>query len=81
MISANESSGLEAFRDALSGTVIARLTPETKKREKAVKGRKNEIKPVVRDANGEGNGLDDAAELSDFVEVRQDEPRQYRTPF
>ena len=66
MIAADEVSNFELFRDCLSTVVIERLAPATTKPKKRVKGRKNEIKPVVREQNGET----DAAELSEFTEVR-----------
>jgi len=68
MIPEDEQSNFEAFRDCLSTVVIERLAPETAKPRKRVKGRKNEIKPVVQPQNGE-DGDTDARELSDFTEV------------
>nr|POE98271.1 uncharacterized protein yisb [Quercus suber] len=71
MIPASESANFKIFRDSLSTLVIGRLAPSsssqgaTKKR--AVKGRKNEIKPVVR--TQEETGEEQGAELSEFVEV------------
>lgn len=69
MIAEEESANFETFRDCLSTTTIQKLAPDGGgKAKKKVKGRKNEIKPVMRnDEEGEGN---DAAELGDFVEVR-----------
>lgn len=68
MIASEESYNLDIFRDCLSTTIIQKLAPDTGgKAKKKVKGRKNEIKPVVRSQEeGEGN---DAAELGDFTEV------------
>lgn len=67
MIASDEVSNFELFRDCLSTVVIERLAPANTKPKKRVKGRKNEIKPVVR---AEQNGETDAAELSEFTEVR-----------
>jgi len=69
MIPSNEVSNFELFRDCLSTVVIERLAPTTNKPKKRVKGRKNEIKPVIQPTN-EQNGETDAAELSEFTEVR-----------
>lgn len=66
MIPENEQSNFEIFRDCLSNVVIERLAPETAKPKKRVKGRKNEIKPVVQIGDSEET---DANELSDFTEV------------
>jgi hypothetical protein len=77
MIQDNEIGSFEAFQDSLSTTVIAKLAPRpTRNKKKAIKGRKNEIKPVakVAESNGEYGDSNDAAELSDFVEVRQCQP-------
>lgn len=68
MIPPEEESNFETFRDCLSTVLIERLAPATAKTKKRVKGRKNEIKPVVRDAEGK-DGEADAAELSEFTEV------------
>jgi hypothetical protein len=70
MISSDEVSNFELFRDCLSTVVIERLAPATTKPRKRVKGRKNEIKPVVR-ATNEQDGEANAAELSEFTEVRK----------
>lgn len=69
MIPASEQDNFEVFRDCLSTAVIDRLAPSVVKK-KRVKGRKNEIKPVAKVANGETDGEADAVELSDFTEVR-----------
>ena len=69
MVSKDEAAGFEAFADGLSTTVIAKLSPDAGKKQKKVKGRKNEIKPVAKVAQPEGEELGDAAELSDFVQV------------
>jgi hypothetical protein len=68
MIASDDVSNFELFRDCLSTVVIERLAPaNTKPKKRVKKGRKNEIKPVVR---AEQNGETDAAELSEFTEVR-----------
>lgn len=67
MIPSEEEANFETFRDCLSTVVIERLAPATAKPKKRVKGRKNEIKPVVA-AGGRDVGAD-AAELSEFTEV------------
>ena len=68
MISSEEEPNFETFRDCLSTVLIERLAPATAKPKKRVKGRKNEIKPVVRAPTGD-EGEADAAELSEFTEV------------
>jgi hypothetical protein len=68
MISPEEESNFETFRDCLSTVLIERLAPTTAKPKKRIKGRKNEIKPVIRATAG-GEGEADAAELSEFTEV------------
>ncbi|CZT23355.1 related to 2-haloalkanoic acid dehalogenase [Ramularia collo-cygni] len=74
MISEQEAANFDVFRDCLSTSIIQRLAPDgggkgsTKKK---VKGRKNEIKPVVRSIEGEVEN--DAAELGDFVEYLAEE--------
>ncbi|TKA43656.1 hypothetical protein B0A54_05439 [Friedmanniomyces endolithicus] len=66
MIPDDEIASFEAFRDSVSTTVIARLAPSPNgSRKRAVKGRKNEIKPVVKAQTNDDDG-DDAGELSDF---------------
>lgn len=70
MIHEDELASFETFSDILSTTVIAKLSPETGKKTRAVKGRKNEIKPVAPVIESESSErLNDVAELSDFVEV------------
>lgn len=68
MIPSEEEANFDTFRDCLSTVVIEKLAPATAKPKKRVKGRKNEIKPVVVAADG-GDGEADAAELSEFTEV------------
>lgn len=65
MVSSEEESNFETFRDCLSTVVIEKLAPATAKPKKRVKGRKNEIKPVV----AAGDGETDATDLSEFTEV------------
>ncbi|KAM0717579.1 hypothetical protein Q7P37_007431 [Cladosporium fusiforme] len=84
MISSDETSNFEIFRDCLSTVVIERLAPATSKPKKKVKGRKNEIKPVAKVANGSEDGETDAAELSEFTEYLAEEtftslPTEIRT--
>jgi len=68
MVSENDTTNLNVFRDCLSTTIIERLSPQSGKRTKkrVSKGRKNEIKPVVRTEEAD---INDASELGDFVEV------------
>jgi hypothetical protein len=68
MIPPEEEPNFETFRDCLSTVLIERVAPAIAKPKKRVKGRKNEIKPVVRATDGE-EGETDAAELSEFTEV------------
>lgn len=67
MIPEDEVSNFETFKDCLSTSVISRLAPDSGKK-RAIKGRKNEIKPVAKVAPSE-NGESDAAELAEFIEV------------
>lgn len=71
MIAENGSATFETFQDSLSTTVIARLSPRAGKgsRKKAIKGRKNEIKPVAYVDSGRSDD-GDAAELGEFIEVK-----------
>lgn len=68
MIAADEVQNYETFRDCVSELLISKLSPsaEKPKRKRAVKGRKNEIKPVSRPAQEDSN---DAADLSETIEV------------
>ncbi len=73
MIPEDELANHAVFLDCLSVSVVSSLAPATKKttKKRAGKGRKNEIKPVEK---ADGNALDDgndAAELSEFIEVGQ----------
>lgn len=69
MIPDDEIANYEAFRDCLSDLVISKLSPsaDKAKKKRAVKGRKNEIKPVVRPA--EEVAASDAADLGEFIDV------------
>ena len=69
MLKDDEVASFEIFADCLSTTVIAKLAPNAGKGpRKRVKGRKNEIKPVIQKTSSEDD-LDNAAELGDFVQV------------
>lgn len=73
MVPDDEIANSEIFLDCLSATVVAGLAPSTKKapKKRAVKGRKNEINPVEQSTTHQvAAGENDAAELSDFVQVR-----------
>jgi len=65
MIPEEEVANYEAFRDCLSELVLAKLSNTAEKRRR-VKGRKNEIKPVVRSLEPEDNA---AEELGEFIDV------------
>ncbi len=68
MIPDSETDNFEIYLECLSATVVANLSPTSKKGpRKRTKGRKNEIKPVVQDPTEKQEN--DAAELSDFVQV------------
>lgn len=69
MIAENEAPNFTIFQDCLSTSIIQRLAPDSGKttKKRPVKGRKNEIKPVLRPQ--EEIEKNDAAELSDFIEV------------
>lgn len=72
MIPEEEADNFNVFLDCLSVAVVTALTPpDAKKRGKkrAVKGRKNEIKSIERPDTGTSGFEDDAAELSEFVQV------------
>lgn len=76
MLPDNEIQHYETFRDCVSELLISRLSPSAQKpQRKRVKGRKNEIKPVITPASSEE---DDAADLSDTIEVcrRRIKPRR-----
>lgn len=68
MIAEDEQANYENFRDCISELVISKLSPsaDKAKKKRAVKGRKNEIKPVMRPAEqDESNGAEDLAEFVD----------------
>ncbi|WPH04299.1 Hypothetical protein R9X50_00718800 [Acrodontium crateriforme] len=75
MIAQNEASSFELFRESLSTTVIERLAPRsTTVKKRGVKGRKNEIKPVVQSVQKqEEEQRNDAEELSEFIEYLAEE--------
>ncbi|KAL1303288.1 hypothetical protein AAFC00_006694 [Neodothiora populina] len=68
MIPDGEALNYETFRDCVSGFFIARLSPsaDAPKRRREGKGRKNEIKPAVREAIKDSNS--DSAELGETIE-------------
>lgn len=68
MVSEDEVLNFEAFKDCLSTSVISRLAPDSGKKKRTIKGRKNEIKPVARDTPA-ASDENDAAELAEFIEV------------
>ena len=58
----------EIFRDCLSTSIIQRLaTPKRPVRKRAVKGRKNAIKPIARPTDE--REVDDAEDLAEFIDV------------
>lgn len=71
MIAEGEGENFENFKDCLSTIVIQKLAPAASGKQKKVKGRKNEIKPVVKESARLERKEDgeDVAELADFVEV------------
>lgn len=70
MIAEDEISNYENLRDCVSELVLSRLSASAEKKgnKRRVKGRKNEIKRVERPTT-EQDEIDDAEELSEFVEV------------
>lgn len=74
MIAENEVENFENFKDCLSNTVIQKLAPNGGKPVKKIKGRKNEIKPVTRVVESNGEDSNDVADLADFIEVSSTEP-------
>ena len=69
MIPDDEVANYEIFRDCTSELVISKLSrgADKSKKKRAVKGRKNEIKPVIRPV--EEIEQTDAEELGEFIEV------------
>ncbi|OQN98908.1 hypothetical protein B0A48_15254 [Cryoendolithus antarcticus] len=68
MIVEAERDNFEVFRDCLSTPLIDRLAPRPATRRR-LKGRENEIKPVVLDTGDDTS----AAELSDFIKYIAEE--------
>jgi len=66
MISETDTDNYETFRDCLSELIISKLSHSGEKKRR-VKGRKNEIKPVVKPVEDEN--ASDAEELGDFIDV------------
>ncbi|PIA97980.1 hypothetical protein CB0940_05562 [Cercospora beticola] len=84
MILEEERDNFENFKDCLSTSVIQKLAPTSGKPKKKIKGRKNEIKPVARVADSNGDAENDASELADFIEYLAEEiflnlPSELRT--
>lgn len=72
------TSNYEAFRECFSNVLIAKLCDTGEKRKKAVKGRKNEIKPVRHEQPlDEGN---DVSELADTIDASTLRARCKGTP-
>jgi predicted choloylglycine hydrolase len=74
MIAQDEMSNYEDFRDCVSELLISRLSGTCSntatKRKKATKGRKNEIKPVIRGPDEEKTENESlAADLGETIEV------------
>jgi hypothetical protein len=66
MISDEESTNFQVFRDCLSAPLIEKSTSNTAKPKRKANGRrKTAIKPVSQPADA----INDAAELADFVEA------------
>jgi hypothetical protein len=58
------------FRDCVSDIVIQRLSPQVETKQKRIKARKNQIKPVEQTAEDVSNArVNDAEELGEFIEV------------
>ena len=73
MISEDEIANYEDLRDCVSELLISRLSgTAVKKKKKASKGRKNEIKPVVKPEQGQEDNDALAADLGETIEVCQD---------
>lgn len=68
----SDAQNYETLRDCVSELLIAKLSPSENKqpRKRVVKGRKNEIKPVVR-STADDDDNNDAADLSDTIEVSE----------
>ena len=75
MIPEDEIANYEDFRDCVSELLISRLSGTAdKKKKKASKGRKNEIKPVIKPEQGQEDNDALAADLGETIEVCQDIP-------
>jgi len=73
MVPEDEIANYEDFRDCVSELLISRLSGTAdKKKKKASKGRKNEIKPVVKPEQGQEDNDALAADLGETIEVCQD---------
>lgn len=72
MIPEDEIANYEDFRDCVSELLISRLSGTADKRKKkASKGRKNEIKPVIKPEQGQEDNDALAADLGETIEVCQ----------
>lgn len=81
MISEDEVANYEDFRDCVSELLISRLSAtEDKKKKRAVKGRKNEIKPVSRPEQNQEDNDALAADLGETIEVCH-EPSRWNHQF
>lgn len=64
----NASANYATFRDCFSELVINKLSPSANKKQRRVKGRKNEIKPVTRDPEQEAaDSLEELGESSRYA--------------
>lgn len=73
MIAEDETANYEDFRDCVSELLISRLSGTAdKKKKKATKGRKNEIKPVSRPDQDQEDNDALAADLGETIEVCPD---------
>jgi hypothetical protein len=73
MIPEDEIANYEDFRDCVSELLISRLSGTAdKKKKKATKGRKNEIKPVTKSEQGQEDNDALLADLGETIEVCQD---------
>ncbi|KAF7876507.1 hypothetical protein EAF04_001597 [Stromatinia cepivora] len=75
MLTNNEEPNFRIFLDCISTPLIERYTsasnPNSSKRKtrgKAKAGRKGAIKPISKDVDVDGAGINDAAELAEFIE-------------